>query len=267
MNAKGCGKHKQACAARWMWTDACEDEQQGGPEGERGCEGREETTCIHEVSPPRHAYPQMMYVNRATARAISGSGNDDTMVTTPIAPCAAPPTITPIIQTVEELGLPMWLQVIAVSILYCMAVFSCLLGSDTQLFLVRSSTTDWYFWSLWTSEIAHVWCLWYLSFCPRLRSSPCQSIWWESMSAALWRSFGMTLTCSWPQMHLDYHKLHNMLAKFREEQAQCKMALLAAPTRNSSGIPDGTPAWSTSGGEVTLKFYFLMLQFQLLTNK
>ena len=48
-------------------------------------EERTQTTRIREVSPPRHAYPLMTYVNRATARAISGSGDDDTVVTTPIA--------------------------------------------------------------------------------------------------------------------------------------------------------------------------------------
>ena len=56
----------------------------------RGCGGREEertqTTHICKVSPPRHAYPLMTYVNRATARVVSGSGDDDTVVATPVAP-------------------------------------------------------------------------------------------------------------------------------------------------------------------------------------
>jgi hypothetical protein len=68
-----------------------EDKQWGAPEGEKGCKGREEEermqmTCIHEVSPLCHAYPLTMYVNRAMARAVSGSGNNDTVVATPIAP-------------------------------------------------------------------------------------------------------------------------------------------------------------------------------------
>src|ERR1700733_14868006 len=89
----------------------------GAPEGEKGCKGREERmqmTCIHEVSPLRHAYPLTMYVNRAMARAVSGSGNNDTVVATPIAPSqpyqhstncnrTGP---TPIVQTVEEIGPP-----------------------------------------------------------------------------------------------------------------------------------------------------------------
>jgi hypothetical protein len=68
-------------------------------------------------------------------------------------------------------------------------------------------------------------------------------------------------------MHLGYHELRNMLAKFREEREQRKMAPPAAPTRTFSGVPNGTPAWSGSGCEVTLKFCFLMVRFRLLTKQ
>jgi hypothetical protein len=50
-------------------------------------------------------------------------------------------------------------------------------------------------------------------------------------------------------MHLGYHELRNMLAKFREEREQRKMAPPAAPTGTSSGVPNGTPARSGSGGD------------------
>jgi hypothetical protein len=81
MNEHNTNKHGSKDECEW------EDEQWVCMR-ERGNvrEERTQTTCMHELSPPHHAHPLTTHVNRATVRAISGSGDDNTIVTTPIAP-------------------------------------------------------------------------------------------------------------------------------------------------------------------------------------